>query len=126
MQRGEVWRVVLPTVGQGREQGGERPVVVIQDAVYGAGSPLALVVPLTSQLAVLRFPGTVEITPTAANGLVMASVAMVFQARALDRTRFVTRHGQVEEEVLEAILDALENLVGRNRSRSRSDIVSEA
>ena len=103
---------MLPAVGQGREQSGERPVVVIQDAAYGAGSPLVLVVPLTSQLAALRFPATVEIMPTAANGLELASVAMVFQVRALDRTRFVTRRGQVEEDVLETLLDALKNLVG--------------
>jgi mRNA interferase MazF len=113
MQRGEVWRVVLPAVGQGREQSGERPVIVIQDGVYGAGSPLVLVVPLTSQLAALRFPATVEITPTVTNGLSLPSVAMVFQTRALDRTRFVTRRGQLDQEALAAVLNALESLVGR-------------
>ena len=61
MQRGEVWQVVLPVAPQGREQSGMRPVVVIQEGVYGARSPLVLIVPLTSQLSALRFPATVSL-----------------------------------------------------------------
>lgn len=96
-----------------REQGGRRPAIVIQDAVYGQGSPLVLVVPLTSQLDALRFPATVQIAPAAGNGLRVPSVALVFQARALDRSRFVQRIGTVAAEDLRSVLTELAKLAGR-------------
>jgi mRNA interferase MazF len=86
--------VALP-LSAGRERGGHRPAVVIQDAVYGQRSPLVLVAPLTSQLAALRFPATVRLTPSAANGMTVPSVVLVFQTRALDRSRFVKRIGEL-------------------------------
>ncbi len=49
MQQGEVWMVSLPFSG-GREQSGERPAVVLQDAVYGQSSPLVLIALLSSQM----------------------------------------------------------------------------
>jgi mRNA interferase MazF len=70
-------------------------------------------VPLTSQLAALRFPATVRIDPSPENGLTMPSVAMVFQIRALDRTRFIRRLGAVSDSDLAAILAALNRLTGQ-------------
>src|SRR4051794_20114791 len=111
MQRGEVWMVALP-FSSGREQSGERPAIVIQDEVYGQGSPLVLVVLLTSQLSALRFPAAIEITPAPTNGLSVPSVAMVFQARALDRSRFRRQLGEVSTVDLEAVLSELRKLTG--------------
>jgi len=90
---GEVWLVVLP-FGAGREQTGQRPAIVVQDAIHGQGSPLVIVVPVTGQSAALRFPGSVEIAPTRANGLTVPSVAMTFQLRALDRARLCDGSGR--------------------------------
>ncbi len=75
-----------------------------------------LVVPLTSQLGALRFPATVEIAPAAANGLERASVAMVFQTRAVDRSRFVQRLGTLAAEDLERIFEQLARLTGQRGS----------
>src|SRR5512133_1720783 len=111
MERGDVWIVTLPFTGR-REQAGERPAVIIQDAVRGQGSPLVLIALLTSQLAALRFPASIRVEPTPQNGLSVPSVAMVFQTRALDRSRFVQRIGSVSTEVLDAILSALDHLTG--------------
>jgi mRNA interferase MazF len=104
--------VALPFSG-GREQSGERPAVVIQDTAYGQGSPLVLIVLLTSQLAALRFPASVRVEPTLSNGLNLPSVAMVFQTRALDRSRFLRRIGAVTDEALSSILSELDQLTGR-------------
>lgn len=87
--------------------------MVIQDATYGQGSPLVLVVPLTSQVGALRFPGTVRIEPTGGNGLTLSSIAMVFQMRALDRTRFVSRLGILDAVNLDLVLAELDRLIGR-------------
>lgn len=117
MNRGEIWLVSLPFAA-GREQHGQRPAVVIQDPAYGQGSPLVLLVPLTSQLGALRFPATVRLDPAPPNGLSVASVAMVFQTRALDRSRFVRRTGQLAANDLERILLELARLTGRSTGRS--------
>jgi mRNA interferase MazF len=111
MQRGEIWIVGLPFSSE-REQSGERPAVVLQDAVYGQKSPLVLITLLTSQQSALRFPGTVLVQPSSPNGLSLPSVAMVFQARALDRVRFKRKVGDLEAAYLQAILDELQRLVG--------------
>ncbi len=104
--------VALPFSG-GREQSGERPAIVIQDTLYGQSSPLVLIVLLTSQGAALRFPASVLIKPSPQNGLSAPSVAMVFQARALDRARFRRRIGAVTEEDMATILTELNRLTGQ-------------
>jgi mRNA interferase MazF len=112
MQRGEIWMVSLPFSG-GREQSGERPAIIIQDAIYGQGSPLVLIVLLTSQLAAMRFPATVRIDSTRENGLSYPSVAMIFQARALDRSRFLRKLGTVTHKEIMAVLAELNRLTGQ-------------
>lgn len=114
MDRGEVWLVALPSA-PGREQQGQRPAVVLQDEAYGRRSPLVLVVPLTSQLASLRFPATLRLDPSAENGLDVPSVAMVFQLRALDRARFVRRIGRVSRSELRRIEAEVRRMAGLGR-----------
>ncbi len=77
MLRGEVWMVSVPP-SSGREQAGTRPAIVLQDDTYGQNSPLVLIVLLTSQLSALRYPATVQIAPSAQNGLTVPSIALVF------------------------------------------------
>ena len=111
MRKGEIWRVRLP-VPDGREQGGTRPAVIIQDDAYIDVLPLVLVVPLTSEMSATHFAGTRIVQPDEANGLTSPSVAMVFQTRALDRRRFVSRWGTLEAGVVEDFLQLLRELTG--------------
>ncbi len=111
MERGEIWLVALPFSNE-REQSGERPAIVLQDAVYGQKSPLILIALLTSQQSALRFPATVSVPPSADNGLTLPSIAMVFQARALDRVRFKRKIGTLEDRYLQSVTGELLKLVG--------------
>jgi len=97
----------------GREQRGRRPAVVLQDDDYGGDLPVVLVVPLTTARAAMRFAGTTLTHPTAENGLRQASVALVFQLRAMDRRRIQERIGTVSAEVLNAMFEELGKLTGR-------------
>ena len=112
MKRGEVWSATLP-LSSGREQGGQRPVVVVQDASYGQQSPMVLAVPLTSQVGSLRFPATVKINPSPLNGLSLLSVALVLQVRATYRRRFVQNLGLLTAEDTDKILAELNKLTGQ-------------
>jgi mRNA-degrading endonuclease toxin of MazEF toxin-antitoxin module len=70
-------------------------------------------VPLTTQLDALRFPGTVLVDADQDNGLRRPSVALVFQLTVVDQRVLGSRMGQVSEAVLETIWDALDRLTGR-------------
>jgi len=105
--------VDLPAAN-GREQRGRRPAVVLQDDDYGGNLPVVLVVPLTTARAAMRFAGSTLIRPTAENGLRQASVALVFQLRAIDRGRIQERIGTVSADVLNAMFEELGKLTGRS------------
>jgi mRNA-degrading endonuclease toxin of MazEF toxin-antitoxin module len=109
---GEVRWVVLPPRG-GHAQQGRRSAIVLQDQKASARIPTILVVPLTSQLDALRFPGTVLVEADAENGLRRPSVALVFQLTAIDRQYLSDRLGNVSRQVLEEIFTAVDELTGR-------------
>ena len=62
----------------------------------------------------MRFAGTTLIHPTVENGLRQASVALVFQIRAIDRRRIQERIRTVNAEVLNAMFAELGRLTGRH------------
>jgi mRNA-degrading endonuclease toxin of MazEF toxin-antitoxin module len=65
MAVGDIHWADLPRA-DGREQSGRRPVMLLQDDGYAGSLPTVLIVPMTSALAALRFPGTVLIPATVA------------------------------------------------------------
>ena len=67
MSVGDIHWVELPNVG-GREQAGRRPAIILQDDTYAGSLPTAIVVPLSSAMAALRFPGTARVKATLASG----------------------------------------------------------
>ena len=113
MSVGDIHWVDLPSAN-GREQRGRRPAVIFQDDDYGGDLPVVLVVPLTTARAAMRFSGTTLIHPTVENRLRQASVALVFQLRAIDRRRIQERIGAVSAEVLNAMFAELGKLTGRS------------
>jgi mRNA interferase MazF len=113
MSPGDVYWCDLTHTG-GREQSGRRPVIVLQDdSAHPKQSPLVIMVPLTSQLATLRFPATVRIDPTSQNGLASPSVALVYQIRAIDRRNFGPFIGVIDQATLDDIHQQLDTLMGR-------------
>ena len=94
MEKGELWIVEFP-VKKGKEQSGKRPGVVMADT----GTSLALVIPLTSNLDSLnKLPFILKIKKSNMNKLEKDSVALVFQIQALDKKRFTSKIGNLEEE----------------------------
>jgi mRNA interferase MazF len=63
----------------------------------------------------MRFTETVLIQPTAENGLSQASVAVVFQLRAIGRSRVQEQIGSIGEMELREMLAELDKLTGRTR-----------
>ncbi len=109
MQPGDVYQVNYPK-GDGHEQSGTRPSIVLQDDSIASASPLVLALPLTTTAGVTRYPGVVFVSADGKNGLRADSYAMVFQLRATDRRRFLNRIGEVSPSVLADIYKALDRL----------------
>ena len=100
MARGDIFLVNLPN-SDGREQSGRRPAVALQTDV--AGTPLLMVAPITSNLNAQRFAYAVRVEPSKENGLSAASIVMIFQMRAIDKTRIVHRIGQLSAEDMQRV-----------------------
>jgi mRNA-degrading endonuclease toxin of MazEF toxin-antitoxin module len=115
MSVGEVHWVEFPARG-GHAQAGRRPAIVVQGRAASLSLPTVLLVPLTSQLDALRFPGTVLVEADTQNGLHRASVALVFQMTAVDNRFIAERLGSVSETVLQRIWSAFDTLTERLRA----------
>ena len=100
MARGDILLVSLPATG-GREQSGRRPAVAVQTDI--AGEPLLMVAPITSNLTALRFTFSVRVEPSAENGLTVPSVIMIFQMRAIDKTRIIRKIGRMTSDDMKRI-----------------------
>lgn len=95
MNVGDVHWVDFPTRG-GHAQAGRRPGIIVQSASRSAGLPTMLLVPLTTQIDALRFPGTVLVEADSQNGLCRASMALVFQLTAVDRPSLQATSGKFQ------------------------------
>lgn len=103
--RGEIYLAALdPVVGS--EQGGVRPVLIIQNNVGNRFSPTVIVLAITSQLGKARLPTHVEI-PSQGHGLNKDSVALAEQIRTLDKRRLREYLGCLSEEVMKRVDTAL-------------------
>ena len=105
MDKGEIWVVEFPKL-DGHEQAGTRPAVVLAE-VFG----IAVIVPLTTNLAALRFEHTISIKSAKTNGLSAESVALIFQVRAIDKKRLSRKIGNLEESYVKKIDEQLRKLL---------------
>ena len=71
-----------------------------------------MVVPVTGELAALRFAYTIRVEPSRTNGLTMPSVLLVFQLRAIDQTRIIETLGRLEKEYMDQLNMEMSRLLG--------------
>jgi len=113
MKRGEVYRADLDPV-LGSEQGGIRPVLIVQNDLGNQSSPTVIVVPLTSRRKRLNQPTHVLIHPPE-GGLECASLVLCEQIRTLEKSRLGRRLGRLSEESLRRVEHALQKALGTAR-----------
>lgn len=103
--RGDLFSACLdPVVGS--EQGGIRPVLVVQNDVGNRYSPTVIVLAVTGQVNKTRLPTHV---PVAAGntGLQKDSVVLAEQIRTLDKRRLREKIGSLEPEVMQKVSEAM-------------------
>ena len=105
IMRGDLFSACLdPVVGS--EQGGIRPVLVVQNDVGNRYSPTVIVLAVTGQINKTRLPTHV---PVAAGntGLAKDSVVLAEQIRTLDKRRLREKIGTLRPEVMQKVSEAM-------------------
>lgn len=87
----------------GSVQGGCRPVIIAQNDIGNAHSPIVEVIPMTSKHKAEYMPTHVLITADDISGLDMDSVAMAEQVRVIPKTSLRQRVGQLKHSELVGI-----------------------
>ena len=105
IKRGELYYADLsPVVGS--EQGGIRPVLVLQNDVGNKYSPTIIAAATTSKLTKAKSPTHIEL-PHDTTPLPRDSVVLLEQIRTIDKSRIRERIGEVPPQIMQQINDAL-------------------
>jgi len=106
IKRGDVFFADLsPVVGS--EQGGTRPVLVIQNDIGNRFSPTVIVAAITAQIQKAKLPTHVEIDAER-HGFERDSVILLEQVRTLDKSRLTDKITHLDQHVMEKVNAALE------------------
>ena len=105
VKRGDIFYADLsPVVGS--EQGGVRPVLIIQNDVGNKYSPTVIVAAITSQINKAKLPTHIEISADD-YGLSKDSVVLMEQIRTIDKRRLKEKTGHLDDDFKYAIDQAL-------------------
>lgn len=78
------------------EQGGIRPVIIIQNDVGNKFSPTVIVLPITSEIKKKSMPTHCVLHKTDRNGLEMDSMVLAEQIRVIDKSRLLDKIGYLD------------------------------
>lgn len=107
VKRGDMFYADLsPVVGS--EQGGVRPVLIIQNDLGNKYSPTVIAAAITSQTGKAKLPTHIEINADDC-GLKNKSVVLAEQIRTIDKSRLKERIGHIDDET---IIDKVNNALG--------------
>ena len=105
IHRGDIYYADLsPVIGS--EQGGLRPVLIVQNDVGNKYSPTVIAAAITSQTGKSRLPTHIDLY--AENmGLAKNSVVLLEQIRTIDKRRLKERMGHLDDGLMDKVNDAI-------------------
>ena len=104
IRRGDIFYADLsPVVGS--EQGGIRPVLIVQNDIGNKFSPTVIAAAITSQTGKSRLPTHIEVL--ASSGLAKDSVILLEQIRTIDKRRLKEKMGHLDDEVMSQVNEAI-------------------
>ncbi len=105
VKRGDIYYADLsPVVGS--EQGGLRPVLIVQNDVGNRYSPTVIAAAITSRLGKTRMPTHIDIHAERV-GLAKDSVILLEQIRTLDKRRLKEKMGHLDDDMMTAVNSAI-------------------
>ena len=106
VKRGDIYYADLsPVVGS--EQGGVRPVLIIQNDTGNRYSPTVIAAAITSQTGKARLPTHIDLPVERSCGLSRDSIVLLEQLRTIDKQRLREYIGEVDSEVRDSVDEAL-------------------
>ncbi len=107
-KRGEIWMVDYGRSAYGSEQGGQRPVLVVQNDIGNRFGSTTIVVPITTNWRrAVKQPTHVLVEEGACEGLRHRSVLMTEQVRCIDLGRLFRKMGHLDDALMEKVNLAL-------------------
>ena len=105
VKRGEIYYADLsPVVGS--EQGGIRPVLIVQNDVGNRHSPTVIAAAITSRLDKAKLPTHISLE-AASCGLQKDSIVLLEQIRTLDKKRLKDRMGALDSDAMNRVDNAI-------------------
>ena len=112
IKRGEIYYADLnPVIGS--EQGGVRPIVVLQNDVGNKYSPTVIAAAITSKLGKTRLPTHIDVYAEKV-GLQRDSVVLLEQIRTIDKRRLKEKMGHLDDHMMQAVDEAITVSFGLN------------
>lgn len=111
IKRGDIFYADLsPVVGS--EQGGLRPVLIVQNDIGNRYSPTVIAAAITSRLGKNKLPTHIDVLRSEtvdvdALGLAKDSVILLEQIRTLDKRRLKEKMGHLDEKLMRRVDDAI-------------------
>ena len=110
IRRGDIFFAELsPVVGS--EQGGTRPVLILQNNIGNQYSPTTIVAAITSQIAKAKLPTHVEMIADD-GGLERDSVILLEQVRTIDKSRLMEKVATLSDDMMGRVNLAVEISLG--------------
>ena len=105
VKRGDIFYADLsPVVGS--EQGGMRPVLIVQNYTGNKHSPTVIAAAITSQTGKARLPTHIELNAQSV-GLSRDSVILLEQIRTIDKSRLRERMGKLDDTTMTKVDNAI-------------------
>ena len=113
IKRGDIYYADLsPVVGS--EQGGLRPVLIVQNDIGNKYSPTVIAAAITSRMGKTKLPTHIDI-PGVEAGLSKDSVILLEQVRTIDKRRLKEKMGHLDEGTMDHVNNAIEVSFGLGR-----------
>ena len=105
IRRGDIYYADLsPVVGS--EQGGMRPVLIVQNDVGNKYSPTVIAAAITSRMGKAKLPTHID-SPGVAAGLQKDSVILLEQVRTIDKKRLKEKMGHLDTDTMNHVNSAI-------------------
>lgn len=108
MKQNEIWLANL-NPGEGSEQKGLRPVVIISGNMLNQYLPVVIVCPLTTKIK--NYKGNLVLFPDSQNGLSEPSEILTFHIRSVSKDRLITKIGSITQTQSAEIKKGLDDIL---------------
>lgn len=127
IRRGDIFYADLsPVIGS--EQGGLRPVLIVQNDIGNRYSPTVIAAAITSRMGKTRLPTHIDIYADRV-GLAKDSVILLEQIRTLDKRRLKEKMGHLDDDIMNHVNSAIAvsfGLLGREEGVDREAYTAQS